>query len=113
MAQLASEMRQIKSFLHVSTAYVNCHLGRNVHVEERQYPFTVNGRPVSHAHIIAELAALAPEAAERRVSPLIPSVNPSQAPSVWNLYPTLEMHSHVVITGPACHAADPAKRPTC
>ncbi|CAL8472356.1 g11899 [Coccomyxa elongata] len=66
MAQLASEMRQIKSFLHVSTAYVNCHLGRDVHVEERQYPFTVNGRPVSHADIIAELAALAPEAAERR-----------------------------------------------
>ena len=71
MAQLASEMKQIKSFLHVSTAYVNCHLGRNVHVEERQYPFTVNGRPVSHADIIAELAALAPEAAERRVSPPI------------------------------------------
>ncbi len=67
MAQLASEMRQIKSFLHVSTAYVNCHLGRNVHVEERQYPFSVDGRPVAHADIIAELAALPADDAERRV----------------------------------------------
>lgn len=72
MAQLASEMRQIKSFLHVSTAYVNCHLGRNVHVEERQYPFSVDGRPVAHADIIAELAALPADDAERRVSRLAP-----------------------------------------
>jgi len=69
MAQLAAEMRQIRSFLHVSTAYVNCHLGRNVHVEERQYPFTVGGRPVAHAEVIAELAALPADEAERKVRP--------------------------------------------
>jgi fatty acyl-CoA reductase len=67
MAELASEMLQIRSFLHVSTAYVNCHLGRGVHVEEQRYPITLDGRRMAHAEVAAELAALAPDVAERRV----------------------------------------------
>ena len=67
MAELASEMRQIRSFLHVSTAYVNCHLGRGAHVEEQRYPITLDGRRMAHAEVAAELAALAPDVAERRV----------------------------------------------
>jgi hypothetical protein len=68
MAQLASEMQHIKSFLHVSTAYVNCHLGRNKHVEEKQYLVSLRGGPVEHAQLIQELLDLAPDEAERRVS---------------------------------------------
>ena len=72
MAELASEMQHIKSFLHVSTAYVNCHLGRERHVEERQYPVSLNGQTVSHGELIKELLALSPDDAEHRVSIFYP-----------------------------------------
>lgn len=67
MAALASDMKQLRSFLHVSTAYVNCFLGRQKHVEERQYAIMFNGKPMSHEAVIAELQALPPAEAERRV----------------------------------------------
>ena len=70
MAELASEMRHIRSFLHVSTAYVNCFLGRGVHVEERRYPVQLDGRRLAHAEVAAELASMAPDVAERKVSSL-------------------------------------------
>ena len=67
MAALAADMKQIKSFLHVSTAYVNCFLGRHKHVEERQYAIMFNGKPMSHAAVIEELQSLSPKDAEKRV----------------------------------------------
>ena len=67
MAALAADMKQLKSFLHVSTAYVNCFLGRQKHVEERQYAIMFNGKPMSHAAVIEELQSLPPKAAESRV----------------------------------------------
>ena len=67
MAALAADMKQIKSFLHVSTAYVNCFLGRQKHVEERQYAIMFNGKPMSHATVIEELQSLSPKDAEKRV----------------------------------------------
>ena len=68
MGELAAEMGQLRTFLHVSTAYVNCFLGRGVHVEERQYALRgLDGQCLVHADVAAELAALSPEAAERRV----------------------------------------------
>ena len=70
MAALAADMRQLRSFLHVSTAYVNCFLGRQKHVEERQYPIMFNGKPMNHAAVIEELQSLPPKEAESRVRPL-------------------------------------------
>ncbi len=70
MAALAADMRQLRSFLHVSTAYVNCFLGRQKHVEERQYPIMFNGKPMNHAAVIEELQDLPPKEAESRVRPL-------------------------------------------
>ena len=67
MAALAGDMKQLKSFLHVSTAYVNCFLGRQKHVEEREYAIMFNGKPMSHAAVIEELQSLPPKAAESRV----------------------------------------------
>lgn len=68
MGELAAGMGQLRSFLHVSTAYVNCFLGRGVHVEERQYTLPGrDGQTLVHADVADELAALTPEAAERRV----------------------------------------------
>ncbi len=67
MAALAADMKQIKSFLHVSTAYVNCFLGRQKHVEERQYTIMFSGKPMSHAAVIGELQSLSPKDAEKRV----------------------------------------------
>ena len=66
MAALAADMKQLKSFLHVSTAYVNCFLGRQKHVEERQYELMHNGKPMCHAAVIEELQSLAPDQAEKR-----------------------------------------------
>ena len=68
MAALAADMKQLKSFLHVSTAYVNCFLGRQKHVEERQYELMHNGKPMCHAAVIEELQSLVPDQAEKRVS---------------------------------------------
>ena len=68
MAALAADMKQLRSFLHVSTAYVNCFLGRQKHVEERQYELVHNGKPMCHAAVIEELQSLAPDQAEKRVS---------------------------------------------
>ncbi|CAL5224937.1 g7706 [Coccomyxa viridis] len=68
MAALAADMRQLRSFLHVSTAYVNCFLGRQKHVEERQYPIMFNGKPMNHAAVIEELQDLPPKEAESRAA---------------------------------------------
>ena len=70
MAALAADMRQLRSFLHVSTAYVNCFLGRQKHVEERQYAIMFNGKPMSHEAVIEELQSLPPKEAESRVRPV-------------------------------------------
>ena len=60
-------MRHIRSFMHVSTAYVNCFLGRGAHVEEQLYPILLDGRRLAHAEVAAELAGMAPDVAERKV----------------------------------------------
>ena len=87
MAALAADMKQLRSFLHVSTAYVNCFLGRQKHVEERQYELMHNGKPMCHAAVIEELQSLAPDQAEKRVSAAWPEhliAVRARHPSLWS-----------------------------
>ena len=67
-AELAQQMRRIRGFVYVSTAYVNSNLPRGSHIEERIYPlYYSNGNRILHGHLAAQLAALPASKAERLV----------------------------------------------
>ena len=73
VATLALKIKQLKAFVHVSTAYVNCNLPRGSHIEEQIYPlYHKDGKKVEHKKLAIKLAAMPPNKAEAEVcSPLL------------------------------------------
>ncbi len=73
VATLALKIKQLKAFVHVSTAYVNCNLPRGSHIEEQIYPLHhKDGSKVEHKKLAIKLAAMPPNKAEAEVcSPLL------------------------------------------
>ena len=70
VATLALKIKQLKAFVHVSTAYVNCNLPRGSHIEEQIYPlYHKDGKKVEHKKLAIKLAAMAPNKAEAEVGP--------------------------------------------
>ena len=68
MATLALKIKQLKAFVHVSTAYVNCNLPRGSHIEEQIYPlYHKNGKMVEHKALAMRLADMPPAKAEAEV----------------------------------------------
>ena len=61
-------MKQLRGFVHVSTAYVNSNLPRGSHVEEKIYPIRrKNGQILDPDGTARMLTALSPAAAETKV----------------------------------------------
>ena len=68
VATLALKIKQLKAFVHVSTAYVNCNLPRGSHIEEQIYPLHhKDGKKMEHKKIAIKLAAMPPNKAEAEV----------------------------------------------
>ena len=68
VATLALKIKQLKAFVHVSTAYVNCNLPRGSHIEEQIYPlYHKNGKKVEHKALAMRLAEMPPAKAEAEV----------------------------------------------
>ena len=68
VALLAQRMKQLKGFVHASTAYVNANLPKGSHVEEKIYPiYRKNGQILDPDGMARTLAALSPAAAEAKV----------------------------------------------
>ena len=68
VATLALKIKDLKAFVHVSTAYVNCNLPRGSHIEEQIYPLRhKDGKKVEHKKLAIKLAAMAPAKAEAEV----------------------------------------------
>lgn len=65
---LATTMKQLRAFVHVSTAYVNVNHPKGSYVEERIYPLHFGEQEVNHADIVDDLMSLKPSAANVRVS---------------------------------------------
>ncbi len=73
VSELALQIKGMRGFVHVSTAYVNSNLPRGSHIEERIYPLRrKDGRRLEHAKLALQLAALPPTKAEATVSPIPP-----------------------------------------
>jgi fatty acyl-CoA reductase len=68
LLNLATQMQQLRCFLHVSTAYVNVNQPRGSSVEERIYPLKLGSEVVSHAAVVEDLLSLEPDDANVRVS---------------------------------------------
>lgn len=65
---MAQRMKQLRGFVHVSTAYVSSSLPRNSHTEEKIYPIHhKNGQVLNHNETARTLAALSPASAEAKV----------------------------------------------
>jgi fatty acyl-CoA reductase len=65
---LATQMQQLRCFLHVSTAFVNANQPRGSIIEERLYPLKLGADEVSHAAVVDELMFLDADDANVRVS---------------------------------------------
>ncbi len=71
MAELAQEMKGLRAFVHVSTAFANVHMPAGTCVEERMYTLhTRKGDFVNHKALAARLAAAPPRKAKRKVRPV-------------------------------------------
>ena len=62
---LARDMKHMRGFVYVSTAFVNANLPAGSHVEERIYP--LHGANLQHSALAAQLAAMKPQEAEKTV----------------------------------------------
>lgn len=68
VSELALQIKNMRGFVHVSTAYVNSNLPRGSHIEERIYPLRrKDGRRLEHSKLALQLAALPPPKAEHTV----------------------------------------------
>lgn len=68
VSELALQIKNMRGFVHVSTAYVNSNLPRGSHIEERIYPLRLkDGKRIEHAKLAVKLAALPPAKAEHKV----------------------------------------------
>eukprot|EP00884_Botryococcus_braunii_P019626 jgi/Botrbrau1/6347/Bobra.0098s0006.1 len=69
LMKLAHTMPNMKGFIHVSTAYVNCNLPQGSHIEEKIYPLILkDGTKLDHAKVADELLALSPKQATKRAA---------------------------------------------
>lgn len=75
--KVASQMDQLRAFVHVSTFFVNNHLPRNSHVQERIYPLPleVNGEPTSHREYVAAMLSMDADAANKHTANLMQKLN--------------------------------------
>lgn len=64
---LASKMRDLRCFLHVSTAYVNVNFCKGSSVDEVLYPLMIGRQEAQHADIVNDLMSLEPDSANTRV----------------------------------------------
>lgn len=69
MAEAAAQMPGLKSFVHVSTCYVNGNLPGGTRVPEKVFPLLLEGKPVDYLSTVKELMALPRDPAEEQVSP--------------------------------------------
>jgi hypothetical protein len=61
-------MKELRGFVYISTAYVNAHQPSGSRIQEQLYPLlSQDGSPLQHAALAAQLAALKPKAAEKKV----------------------------------------------
>ena len=77
----SSSLPRLRGMVHVSTAYVNAHLQKGTHVEERIYPLvrettdkktgTKVRTVLSHSEVAAELLALPRDAATKAANKLV------------------------------------------
>ncbi|KAI8477069.1 MAG: male sterility protein-domain-containing protein [Monoraphidium minutum] len=70
-AQLAAAMPRLRSFVYVSTCYVNINRPRGSLVEEKLYPLVAGGQELDAQGLAEELLALPPDEAEARAQGLI------------------------------------------
>ncbi|KAF8068243.1 fatty acyl-CoA reductase [Scenedesmus sp. PABB004] len=77
MMRVASGMTSLRSFVHVSTYFVNNHLPRNSVVKEQIYPvpLQVGGVAMSHAEYVAAMLAMTPEQANKQTAELMAALN--------------------------------------
>ena len=69
--QLLTQMKKLRCFMYVSTAYSNAHLKKYSTVHERLYPLREqDGREVDHAAVVDRLLAMPVEEAQQEVSHL-------------------------------------------
>eukprot|EP00884_Botryococcus_braunii_P013428 jgi/Botrbrau1/22086/Bobra.0206s0013.1 len=67
LAGIAADMKNLKAFCYVSTAYVNSWKGQYDHIEEQLYPLHLSdGKLLYHAEVAAQLKSLDPEAANKK-----------------------------------------------
>ena len=69
---LASQMPNLRCFVHVSTAYVNVNFPKGSSVDEVLYPLVIGKQEAQHADIVDDLMSLEPESANTRVGAYIP-----------------------------------------
>ena len=68
--QLCLQMKQLRCFMYVSTAYANAHLGSGpqLFVKEQLYPIRdEDGQPLNHAALANHLMSLPPAQAQQEV----------------------------------------------
>lgn len=73
LLQLSSEMPELRSFVHVSTFFVNNHMPRNSVVPEAIHavPLELAGQPVQHQEFVEAVMAMDSQAANRTVLELM------------------------------------------
>ena len=98
-AKLASTMPNLRAFVYVSTAYVNAHLPRGSHVEERIYPLHhSDGSRVQHAALAAALLALPPGRAARQARRSIKRIGCMRVECCMAAHACQVLHTSVVAT---------------
>ncbi len=69
--QLLTQMKKLRCFMYVSTAYSNAHLKKYSTVHEQLYPLREqDGREVDHAAVVDRLLAMPVEEAQQEVNHL-------------------------------------------
>lgn len=65
--QLSSRMQHLRSFVHVSTYFVNNHMPRNSVVKEQihEVPLELDGQPVDYKELVDALMSMSSEEANR------------------------------------------------
>ncbi|GBF97098.1 hypothetical protein Rsub_10109 [Raphidocelis subcapitata] len=86
MARLVARMPRLRSFVYVSTCYVNINKPQGFKVEERIYSLTVGGREVDAAGVAEELLALPEPEAEALAAKYI---------DLWGFKNTYAMGKHL------------------
>lgn len=86
MTRLVARMAKLRSFVYVSTCYVNINKAPMSQVEERVYPLTLGGKEVDAAGVAEELLGLPVEEAEKLAAKYI---------DIWGFKNTYAMGKHL------------------